>query len=340
MTDLYKQSGVDVEKGEQLVDWLQASDSSSGPSAIGGFAGLYPLTELSNYKSPALVSCTDGVGTKILFALEQAKKIGPIALRGLGQDLVAMVLNDMLVLGAKPLFFLDYYATGILDDDQFKQVLSGMREALDIAGCKLVGGETAELPGLYEKGHFDLAGFGVGLVDQAKALGPGKVQDGDLLLAVPSSGFHSNGYSLLRKWRQEWTSEQKARWDANLLTPTSVYANLHSILSLENGVHAISHITGGGVWGNLKRVLPGSISARVQKEKIQTPAWMLEVISNAGADFEQAEKVFNMGIGLIVVAAKDQAASLQQELVGAGHEAYAVGSVGSSSGAQTVEWGA
>jgi len=343
MTDLYKQSGVDVEKGDRLVEWLQSSPDGSAEtassSAIGGFAGLFPLTDLLNYKNPALVSCTDGVGTKILFALEMAKKHGAEALAGLGQDLVAMVLNDMVLLGAKPLFFLDYYATGVLDQDQFKQVLSGMRRALSAANCSLVGGETAELPGLYEKGHFDLAGFGVGIVDQDRALGPRLVQAGDCLLAVPSSGFHSNGYSLLRKWRSGWSEAHKDKWDRSLLEPTKVYANLHTILQKDTGVHAISHITGGGLWGNLKRVLPDSVSALVDPAKIKTPEWMTDVISHAGASFEQAEKVFNMGIGLVIVADPGSKDDLQTKLKGAGHESYVLGDLVESTDGQTVIWG-
>ena len=334
MTDLYKQSGVDVEKGDKLVNWLQSSGT-----AIGGFAGLYPLTDISSYKSPALISCTDGVGTKILLALEHAGKNGPGCLQGLGQDLVAMVLNDMVVLGAKPLFFLDYYATGVLDDEQFKHVLTGIKSALEKADCKLMGGETAELPGLYEKGHFDLAGFGVGIVDQSDVLGPERVQSKDTLITVPSSGFHANGYSLLRSWRNSWGEEQKQAWDPKLLTPTKVYAGLYRHLTEQNGVHAISHITGGGIWGNLKRVLPQNSSVTISPEQIRTPQWMQDVIASGGASFAEAEKVFNMGIGLILVCNPAKADKLVELLVELGHEAYPVGNVELGSGEQqSIRW--
>lgn len=302
--DLYKEAGVDVDKGDALVDWLQEKDgieSKGGDvvSGIGGFAALF-RPNFQGMKDPLLVTGTDGVGTKVLLAIEENQ------LEGLGFDLVAMCVNDLYTVGGRPLFFLDYYATGILDDAQFKAVLSGIRKALKQCDTALLGGETAELPGLYEKGHFDLAGFVVGVVDGAKRLQPEMVKEGDVLIALESSGFHSNGYSLLRKWLKD---KPNALHRTMALTPTRIYHELPSIHQVmpEGSIHALANITGGGISGNLPRVLPRGVIADVDPDQLPTPDWMKAIFAEHDASFESIEGVFNMGAGMIAAIDKDRA---------------------------------
>ena len=199
----YHESGVDTHKAAKLVDWMKSdlpreSQGAFGKTlgGLGGFAACFQ-PDFSSLEEPVIVSCTDGIGTKLLLGLQSNH------LKGLGQDLVGMCLNDLYTIGATPLFFLDYFATGVLQQDQFKQVMSGLKDALKQTACPLVGGETAELPGLYEKGHFDMAGFVVGVCDKANLRNLTLVKENDVLIALPSSGFHSNGYSLIRKWVKE-----------------------------------------------------------------------------------------------------------------------------------------
>ena len=303
MADLYKKSGVDINKGEALVDWLKESSDSQEAggarvSGIGGFAALY-RPDFKGMQDPLLISGTDGVGTKVLLALEADK------LEGLGVDLVAMCVNDLYCVGGRPLFFLDYYATGVLCDEQFKKVLAGIRKGLDASGCMLMGGETAELPGLYAKGHLDLAGFVVGVVDGPKRLLAENVEEGDSLVSLESSGFHSNGYSLIR----HFLSEKKA--DAQLLeklmAPTKIYGQLPTIMDAmgPKKIHAMANITGGGISGNLPRVMPKNKVAVIEKAALPTPAWMTSFFEDHNARFEDVEPVFNLGAGMIAVIAKD-----------------------------------
>lgn len=301
--NLYKESGVDVEKGDALVDWLQESGSigtrgGEVVSGIGGFAALF-RPDFKGMEDPLLVTGTDGVGTKVLLAIEENQ------LEGLGFDLVAMCVNDLYTVGGRPLFFLDYYATGILDSEQFKSVLAGIRAALKQCDTALLGGETAELPGLYAKDHFDIAGFVVGVVDGAKRLKPEHVVSGDILIALESSGFHSNGYSLLRKWLKEKKASPERIKQA--LTPTRIYWELPEILkALPGSVHALANITGGGISGNLPRVLPDNVVAEIDPKAIPTPKWMQDIFDDYDASFASVEGVFNMGAGMIAaVAAKD-----------------------------------
>lgn len=297
--DLYKESGVDVEKGDALVDWLQSSKSETIAggevvSGIGGFAALF-RPNFSGMDDPLLVTGTDGVGTKVLLGQEQG------CLEGLGVDLVAMCVNDLYTVGARPLFFLDYYATGVLEEQQFKAILSGIRQGLSQAQALLLGGETAELPGLYKKGHFDLAGFVVGVVDGKKRLGPEQVRIGDKLIALHASGFHSNGYSLIRKWLAE--KPVNAQMMQRILEPTRIYFEIPELLRcLSWGkLHALANITGGGISGNLPRVLPDGLYARIDPKLVPTPAWMKEFFLDNGAGFKELESVFNMGAGMIAV---------------------------------------
>lgn len=307
-SELYKEAGVDTGKGDALVDWLHADVSAetnptgSLVSGIGGFAALF-RPNLKGMQDPLIVSSTDGVGTKVLLGLETG------ILRGLGKDLVAMCVNDLYTIGARPMFFLDYYATGKLNETDFRDVLTGIKEGCHQAKMNLIGGETAELPGLYSGRHFDLAGFVVGLVDGATRLGPHRVQETDLLFSFNSSGFHSNGYSLVRKWLQEIPdSSEKNKLLSNLMTPTRIYHEVPELLSLlgTDSLHSLANITGGGISGNLPRVIPQELTCHISLSSIPTPAWMRDFILSKSDTLLAVEEVFNLGAGMIACVAHSQ----------------------------------
>jgi phosphoribosylformylglycinamidine cyclo-ligase len=315
----YKKAGVDVAAGDALVEWLKATQPASFPhkdklvAGIGGFAALFKA-DFSAMKEPCLVSCTDGVGTKVKLASHFGRY------REVGQDLVAMCVNDMICSGARPLFFLDYYATGKLELDAAKDFLAGVRDACIESDCALIGGETAEMPGVYQAGDFDCAGFSVGVVDKAAALGPHRVSAGDELIAVASSGFHSNGYSLLRKVFES----DLADWADRLLIPTALYVKLADALSKAGGVKAIAHITGGGM-ENLPRVLPVFTKAVIQPWAI--PDGFREVQKRSGMTWDQMVTTLNCGVGLVVVCESANAAQLIKTAGQAGHKAFRLGMV-------------
>lgn len=310
--DPYQSAGVDVHKGDALVAWLQSTKSSKKSdvnkrlknvskfgqtvAGIGGFAGLF-RPRFGKMKDPLLIASTDGVGTKLLLGIKHDM------LSGLGQDLVAMCVNDLYTVGGTPLFFLDYFATGQLDEKQFKSVLASIKSACLYCDTPLLGGETAELPGLYDKGHFDLAGFVVGVVDGAASLGPARVQDGDVLYAIESSGFHSNGYSLVRKWLDERQTPVSTAVLRKIMTPTRIYREIpHLVSGLGvKSFHALANITGGGISGNLPRVIPDGFVCEIKKRSLPTPKWMSAFIKESGASFDDVEHVFNFGAGMIAV---------------------------------------
>ena len=295
----YKDSGVDVEKADQTVEWMKTHlakseeqpHKSSVVSGIGGFSALFAPT-FSNYKEPVLVSATDGIGTKLLMGLESGLT------KGLAQDLVAMCANDLVCVGAEPLFFLDYFASSHLEPEFLKVFFKELKRACAESNMALIGGETAELPGLYSKGHFDAAGFSVGVVDKEEIWGPHKVSDGDRLLLIASSGFHSNGYSLLRKLFGEDGGEFKKE----LMTPTLLYWSLIKKLKNLGNIKACAHITGGGM-DNLLRVLPkGSYAA------IKDWDWtslLKEAHKRSGLSKEDMLKTFNCGVGLVLVVSQE-----------------------------------
>lgn len=315
----YKQAGVDVEAGDALVDWLKASAPARWPhqerlvEGIGGFAALF-RADFKDYKEPCLVSCTDGVGTKVKLAVQFE------SYREVAQDLVAMCVNDLVCCGAKPLFFLDYYASGRLRLPAAKDFLGGVQAACVESDCALIGGETAEMPGVYDGNDFDAAGFCVGVVDRAQALGPQRVKAGQVLLGVSSSGFHSNGFSLLRK---VFAADQE-RWRDVLLKPTALYVKLvHAALAV-GGVQAIAHITGGGM-DNVPRVLPRGLVAKLKSWPV--PAPFLEVKKRSGLSWMQMLQTLNCGIGMVWVVEPSAVEKLKAVIAQNGYSAFELGFV-------------
>lgn len=315
----YKQAGVDVEAGDALVDWLKANAPARWPhqdklvAGIGGFAALF-RADFKEYKEPCLVSCTDGVGTKIKLAVHFDRY------REVAQDLVAMCVNDMVCCGARPLFFLDYYASGKLRLPAAKDFLAGVQAACVESDCALIGGETAEMPGVYEGNDFDCAGFSVGVVDKPQALGPHRVKPGMKLVGVASSGFHSNGFSLLRKVFAADLND----WREVLLKPTALYVKLVHAAIAKGGVQAIAHITGGGM-DNLPRVLPEGCQARLKSWPV--PAPFLEVMKRSGMSWNSMLTTLNCGIGMVWVVDPSAQEDLIKLCASHGHTAFDLGVV-------------
>jgi phosphoribosylformylglycinamidine cyclo-ligase len=326
----YAQAGVDIDAGNALVERIKpaaARTARAGTmSGLGGFGALFDLKG-AGYSDPILVAATDGVGTKLKIAIET----GQVA--GVGIDLVAMCVNDLVCQGAEPLFFLDYFATGKLNVAQAAEVIEGIAEGCARSGCALIGGETAEMPGMYHGGDFDLAGFAVGAMERGQDL-PRNVAAGDVLLGLASDGVHSNGYSLVRKV----VASSGLGWDAPapfaegalgaaLLTPTRLYVRPVLAAIREGGVHALAHITGGGLTENLPRVLPEGLGAEIDLAAWTLPpvfAWMRDV---AGIAEGKMLKTFNCGIGMIVVVAPDRAEGLAALLREAGESVHHLGHV-------------
>ncbi|MGR3496702.1 phosphoribosylformylglycinamidine cyclo-ligase [Citreimonas sp.] len=326
----YSAAGVDIEAGNALVERIKPAakrtDRPGTMAGLGGFGALFDL-KAAGYDDPVLVAATDGVGTKLRIAIDT----GHVA--GVGVDLVAMCVNDLVCQGAEPLFFLDYFATGKLDTDTAARVIEGIADGCAQAGCALIGGETAEMPGMYPAGDFDLAGFAVGAMERGTAL-PDGVVAGDVLLGLASDGVHSNGYSLVRRI----VEHAGLGWDdaapfadgplgAALLTPTRLYVRPALDAIRAGGVHALAHITGGGLTENLPRVLPDGLGAMIDLGAIAAPpvfGWLRE----AGG-VEQAEmlRAFNCGIGMVAVVAEDRAEALAAQLRDAGETVCMLGRV-------------
>ena len=327
----YKSAGVDIEKGDALVDWLKSESSQvDNPfgkvlSGIGGFAALYE-PQFASMEKPVLVSATDGIGTKVKLAVEYEQ------FEGVGQDLVAMCVNDLICVGATPLFFLDYYATGRLQPEWAKQFLKGVRDACTSSGCSLIGGETAEMPGVYQQGDFDAAGFCVGVVDAPKVIQPGLVEDGDVVLGVSSNGFHSNGYSLLRKLFQA----DMDKWSDQLLRPTHLYVELFKKLQAAPvEIHGMAHITGGGV-DNLLRVLPMGAVAKLEPWPIDS--MVSEAKNRANMSWLEMLNTFNCGVGLMIVVPPAFKQSAQSVIEGCGFSAFDLGTLALGQGDQAPKW--
>ena len=331
----YAQAGVDIDAGNALVERIKpAAKRTARPgvmAGLGGFGALFDL-KAAGYDDPILVAATDGVGTKLRIAIDTGE-VG-----GVGIDLVAMCVNDLVCQGAEPLFFLDYFATGRLELDVAARIIEGIAEGCARSGCALIGGETAEMPGMYPDGDFDLAGFAVGAMERGADL-PKDVGEGDVLLGLGSSGVHSNGYSLVRKLVEisglGWEAEcpwQAGTLGAALLAPTRLYVKPALAAIRAGGVHGLAHITGGGLSENLPRVLPEGLGA-----KVDLGAWALpEVFAWLAATGEMAEaemlKTFNCGIGMVLVVAPGRAGALKALLEGAGETVVELGRVSAGSG--------
>ncbi len=334
----YRDAGVDIDAGNALVEKIKSSVASTRRpgvlGSLGGFGGLFELP-LDRYKHPVLVSGTDGVGTKLKLAIQLGRH------NTIGIDLVAMCVNDILVLGAEPLFFLDYYATGALDTRIAADVIEGIAEGCRQSGAALIGGETAEMPGMYQSGDYDLAGFCVGIVDKDNAIDGSKVKPGDVLIALASSGPHSNGYSLIRKIIEVSGSDLSEDCggvplaDA-LLAPTNIYVSALRDIIENIDIHALAHITGGGLLENLPRVLPQNTCGVINTNSWSMPAVFEWLQQNGNVEQTEMYRTFNCGIGMVVVAAEDDAAAILQMLADSGTTAWQLGRIDSSSGAPAV----
>ena len=327
----YKDSGVDITKGNQLIEKIKPiAKSTIRPGVLAGLGGFGAMFEipLDKYKNPVLISGTDGVGTKLKVA-EMLKKHDTI-----GIDLVAMCVNDLIVQGAEPLFFLDYFATGSLNQEIATSVIEGIGEGCRQSGCALIGGETAEMPGMYSGEDYDLAGFCVGIVEKDRIIDGTKVSEGDHIVALGSSGPHSNGYSLIRKVIEKSapTPDQ-----LNLLIePTRIY--VRSILSLLNTlpVHAISHITGGGLLENIPRVMPSHLSAKLDSTSWTQPEIFQWIQDQGNIDSAEMYRVLNCGVGMVVVISKDSSNEAINHLNACGEKAWLIGEVVQFEGEQVI----
>ncbi|MBC7145504.1 MAG: phosphoribosylformylglycinamidine cyclo-ligase [Thioclava marina] len=331
----YADAGVDIDAGNALVERIKpAAKRTQRPgtmSGLGGFGALFDL-KAAGYSDPILVGATDGVGTKLRIAIDTGN------VDTIGIDLVAMCVNDLVCQGAEPLFFLDYFATGKLELDQATRIIEGIAEGCAQSGCALIGGETAEMPGMYHKGDFDLAGFAVGAMERGADL-PAGVAEGDVLLGLGSNGVHSNGYSFVRKVVElsglGWDADcpfGEGSLGAALLAPTRLYVKQCLAAVRAGGVHALAHITGGGLTENLPRVLPEGMGAEIDLDAWELPGvfrWLAET-----ASMEEAEllKTFNCGIGMIVVVAADKADEIAALLAGEGESVTRIGTVTAGQG--------
>lgn len=326
----YKDAGVDIDAGEELVERIKGPvKRTTRPEVIGGLGGFGALTRIpQGYKEPVLVSGTDGVGTKLRLAIDLKRH------NTVGIDLVAMCVNDLVVQGAEPLLFLDYYATGKLDVDTAASVVEGIAKGCEMAGCALVGGETAEMPGMYETGDYDLAGFSVGVVEASKIIDGSRTAVGDAIVALASSGPHSNGYSLIRRIIKEAGADPLTETlpsgrllaDA-VLEPTRIYVKPLLKLLKEVDVHAMAHITGGGFWENIPRVLPEGCCAAINEQAWQWPEifdWLME---KGGVDRHEMLRTFNCGVGMIVVLPAAEAVKAVEILQAEGEKAFIAGSI-------------
>lgn len=324
----YRDAGVDIDAGDAFIDVIKPvakrTQRDGCISGLGGFGAMFQVPE--NYQEPILVSGTDGVGTKLKLAFDLNKH------DTIGIDLVAMCVNDVLVQGAEPLFFLDYFATGKLTPEIAAQVVEGIGEGCVQANAALIGGETAEMPGMYKSGEYDLAGFCVGAVEKSQIIDGSKVAAGDILVGLASSGAHSNGYSLVRKIIDTYDVPLDTQIDGRtlaeaVLAPTKIY--VRSVLSLmkELPVHALAHITGGGILGNLNRVLPDDCHAVVQESTWQWPelfSWMMET---ANIEKNEMYRTFNCGVGMILVIAEENVERAIDHLNTTGESAFVIGEV-------------
>ena len=334
----YRDAGVDIDAGNALIDRIKPlTKRTMRPEVLGnlgGFGALFEL-DLSKYKAPVLVAGTDGVGTKLKLALQLGIH------NTVGIDLVAMCVNDLIVQGAEPLFFLDYYATGKLSVDVATDVIEGIAKGCELSGAALIGGETAEMPGMYEEGDYDLAGFCVGAVDKAKVIDGRDVQAGHAIIGLTSSGPHSNGYSLIRKIIEHVDADVNADFHGQplgkaLLTPTQIYVKPLLSLFEKTTVHALAHITGGGLLENIPRVLPENTQAVIDSKNWHRPAvfdWLQE---NGNVAEEEMYRTFNCGIGMTLVVDQSDVARTIAHFNNEDFDAMLIGEIETHSGAPRV----
>jgi phosphoribosylformylglycinamidine cyclo-ligase len=334
----YKDAGVDIDAGNELVNRIKSVvKETKRPEVMGGLGGFGALCAIpQKYKEPILVSGTDGVGTKLRLAMDLNRH------ESIGIDLVAMCVNDLIVQGAEPLFFLDYYATGKLNVDVAATVVTGIAEGCKQSGCALVGGETAEMPGMYQGNDYDLAGFCVGVVEKSAMIDGSKVQDGDALIALASSGAHSNGYSLVRKIIEvSGVNPATEQLDGkpladHLLAPTKIYVKPILDLIAQVDIHAIAHITGGGFWENIPRVLPENTQAIINEASWQWPAIFNWLQKAGNVSRHEMYRTFNCGVGLIIAIPKPLVDKTIALLNNHGETAWLLGEIKQTTSAERV----
>lgn len=325
----YKDAGVNIDAGNTLVERIKgAVKETRRPEVMGGLGGFGALCALpQKYREPILVSGTDGVGTKLRLAMDLKRH------DTIGIDLVAMCVNDLIVQGAEPLFFLDYYATGKLDVDTASSVIKSIAAGCKQSGCALVGGETAEMPGMYHGDDYDIAGFCVGVVEKTKIIDGSKVKAGDALIALSSSGPHSNGYSLIRKILQlsqvdpTTTQLENKSLAESLLAPTRIYVKNILALIEKLDIHAIAHITGGGFWENIPRVLPANTQAQIDGASWQWPAIFSWLQQTGNVTTHEMYRTFNCGVGMVMVIAAEEVSDALQLLNQLGENAWLIGKI-------------
>jgi phosphoribosylformylglycinamidine cyclo-ligase len=324
----YRDAGVDIDAGDDLVERIKpAAKRTMRPEVLGGIGGFGALFEVSKkYREPVLVSGTDGVGTKLRLAFQLNRH------DTVGQDLVAMSVNDILVQGAEPLFFLDYFACGKLDVGTAATVVEGIARGCELSGCALIGGETAEMPDMYPAGEYDLAGFAVGAVEKSKIIDGKSIRPGDAVLGLASSGAHSNGYSLIRRIVERAKPDLAADFHGRpfadaLIAPTRIYVKSMLKLMESVTVKGMAHITGGGLTGNVPRVLPGNVTAVIEKSAWPPPPLFQWLQQEGNVADDEMHRVFNCGIGMVVVVAAADAARAAELLTATGETVYALGRI-------------
>ena len=323
--DPYKSAGVDITAGNNLIELIkgdvaltQGKDVLGG---IGGFAGMYRLN--NDFQNPVLVACTDGVGTKVALAQQYNK------LDNIGQDLVAMCVNDLVTCGAQPLFFLDYFATSKLNVKEASLIIGSIARACRASGCALLGGETAEMPGHYIDNNFDLAGFSVGCVDENKIIKGDDIEDGDILIGIESSGAHSNGYSLIRKIleQSECSDDEKKEMVDLFLKPTHLYPKVIQDLTKNQKIKGMSHITGGGLTENLPRSIPKNMAVKVYKKSWDLPKEFQWLKDNGNITEEDMYRIFNCGIGMVLIVNAEDVSSIQSIIDDHGYKNFEIGCI-------------
>jgi phosphoribosylformylglycinamidine cyclo-ligase len=328
----YEQAGVSIDAGNALVKAIgplvKATARPGADADIGGFGGFFD-PRAAGYVDPLLVAANDGVGTKVKLAIDHDRH------DRIGEDLVAMCVNDLIVQGAEPLFFLDYFATGKLDNGVAERVVAGIAEGCKLAGCALIGGETAEMPGMYAPGDYDLAGFCVGAVERGEQLTGDRVAEGDVLLGLGSSGVHSNGYSLVRRLAEDklWKMDRPALFDQDrllidhLIEPTRIYVKSLLPAIRAGRIHALAHITGGGLTENVPRVLPQGLHARIDAGAWQQPRLMAFLQAQGNIEPAEMARTFNCGIGMVLAVSADEVAGLVADLSEAGETIHVIGAI-------------